>query len=143
VTLTAANPAVADDQAPSYPAVVNHVVFRRRGILQTVLRGFKITGARNFTSGIGEKSPSNQTRFERRPFLHRWRRHQGLCADPIRPSSVDVFGNYTSPCGGGVSVEHLGVIQESVLFRIASFATIAPRRPDPPWTSCMAATRRS
>src|SRR5688572_28411436 len=32
VTLTAANPDVADQQAPSYPAVVNHVVYFGDGI---------------------------------------------------------------------------------------------------------------
>ena len=34
---------------------------------------------------------------------------------------VEVFGNYTSPCGGGVSVEHLGQMQESALFRNCIF----------------------
>src|SRR5580765_7966957 len=45
VTLTAANPAIADAQAPSYPAVVNHVVYFGDSVSRkTVLRGFKITG---------------------------------------------------------------------------------------------------
>ena len=34
---------------------------------------------------------------------------------------VEVYENYTSPCGGGVSVEHLGQSQESVLFRNCIF----------------------
>ena len=34
---------------------------------------------------------------------------------------VEVLGNYTSPCGGGVSVEHLGQVQDSVLFRNCIF----------------------
>src|SRR5215831_368732 len=50
VILTAANPDIADPQAPSYPAVVNHVVYLGHGVSRkTTLRGFKITGARNFT----------------------------------------------------------------------------------------------
>ena len=58
VTLTASNPEIADSRAPSYPAVVNHVVYFGDGVSRkTVLRGFKITGARNFTTGSGDKSP--------------------------------------------------------------------------------------
>ena len=34
---------------------------------------------------------------------------------------VEVFGNYTSPCGGGVSVEHLDQLQDGVLFRDCIF----------------------
>ena len=34
---------------------------------------------------------------------------------------VEVYGNYTSPCGGGVSVEHLGQAAGSVLFRNCIF----------------------
>src|SRR5215510_10947618 len=48
VTLTAANPDVADRVAPSFPAVVNHVVYFGDGISRkTVMRGFRITGANN------------------------------------------------------------------------------------------------
>ena len=32
-----------------------------------------------------------------------------------------MFGNYTSPCGGGVSVEHLGQIQQAATFRHCIF----------------------
>ena len=58
VVLTAANPDIADRLAPSYPAVVNHVVYFGDGVSRkTVFRGFKITGANNFTTGSGAKSP--------------------------------------------------------------------------------------
>ena len=46
VTLTAANEALADRQAASFPAVVNHVVYFGDGVgPTTTLSGFKITGA--------------------------------------------------------------------------------------------------
>jgi phage tail protein X len=46
--LTAANPAIADNKAPSFPAVVNHVVYFGDGVsTKTVLRGFRVTGANN------------------------------------------------------------------------------------------------
>src|SRR6185503_19228157 len=58
VTLTAANPQVADQAAPSDPAVVNHLVYFGDGISpKTVLRGFRITGANNFTTISGDRSP--------------------------------------------------------------------------------------
>jgi len=71
VTLTAANPEVADAQAPSYPAVVNHVVYFGDGVSRkTVLRGFKITGAKNFTSGSGEKSPIESDEIRKTTFFY-------------------------------------------------------------------------
>src|SRR5688572_6538664 len=58
VTLTAANPDAADSQAPSFPAIVNHVVYFGDGISpKTTMRGFRITGAKNYTTGSGDKSP--------------------------------------------------------------------------------------
>src|SRR4029077_1486268 len=33
----------------------------------------------------------------------------------------EVYGNYSSPCGGGLSIEHLGQVQESVLIRNCIF----------------------
>jgi hypothetical protein len=49
VTLTAANPALAGPQDPGRPAVVNHIVYFGDGIsTNTVLRGFRLTGANGF-----------------------------------------------------------------------------------------------
>ena len=58
VILTAANPEIADSSTPSYPAVVNHVVYFGDGVSRkTVLRGFKITGANGFLTTLDE--PAN------------------------------------------------------------------------------------
>src|SRR5947207_1881559 len=52
VTLTAANPDLADPAAESYPAVVNHVVYFGDGVSAgTVLRNVKVTGTRGFVRG--------------------------------------------------------------------------------------------
>jgi hypothetical protein len=57
VTLTAANPQLADPKSPSFPAVVNHVVYFGDGVSQkTVFRGFKIRGANGF---VTRNNPSN------------------------------------------------------------------------------------
>jgi hypothetical protein len=123
VILTAANPAIADPKAPSYPAVVNHVVYFGDGISRkTVFRGFKITGANNFTTGSGEKSPIESDDIRKTTFFYTdgggikvYARSYPTIED------VEVNGNYASPCAGGVSVEHLVAASNSVLFRNCVF----------------------
>ncbi len=51
VTLTAANPGVAAPGSPGFPAIVNHVVYFGDGVTSnTVLKGFRITGAGHFVT---------------------------------------------------------------------------------------------
>jgi hypothetical protein len=123
VTLTAANPAVADPDAPSHPAVVNHVVYFGDGISpKTVMRGFTITGARNFTTGSGEKSPIEADEIRKTLFFYTDGGGIKIYARSYPTiEDVEVVGNYTSPCGGGVSVEHLGMIQQAATFRNCVF----------------------
>ena len=123
VTLTAANPAVADPAAHSHPAVVNHVVYFGDGISRaTVFRGFKITGANNFTTGSGEKSPIESDDLRKTLFFYTDGGGIKVYARSFPTiEQVEVSGNYTSPCGGGVSVEHLVEPRESVLFRNCVF----------------------
>jgi len=123
VTLTAANPAIADPNAPSAPAIVNHVVYFGDGISpKTVLRGFKITGARNFTTGSGEKSPIESDEIRKTLFFYTDGGGIKIYARSYPAiEDVEIFDNYTSPCGGGVSVEHLGMIQEAATFRNCVF----------------------
>jgi Right handed beta helix region len=123
VILTAANPDIADRQAPSYPAVVNHVVYFGDGVSRkTVLRGFRITGANNFTTGSGEKSPIESDEIRKTAFFYTDGGGIKIYARSYPTiEDVEIYDNYTSPCGGGVSVEHLGQAQESVLFRNCVF----------------------
>jgi parallel beta helix pectate lyase-like protein len=123
VILTAANPAIADPKAPSYPAVMNHVVYFGDGISRkTVFRGFRITGANNFTTGSGEKSPIEADEIRKTSFFYTDGGGIKVYARSYPTiENVEVYGNYTSPCGGGVSVEHLGATQDSALFRNCIF----------------------
>jgi hypothetical protein len=123
VVLTAANPALADPKSPSAPAVVNHVVYFGDGLTRrTVLRGFRITGARNFTMGSGERSPIESDEVRKTPYFYTDGGGIKIYARSYPTiEQVEVFGNYTSPCGGGVSVEHLGQVQDSVLFKDCIF----------------------
>src|SRR6478672_7587975 len=112
VLLTAANPELAGGKAPSAPAVVNHVVYF----------GFRITGANNFTTGTGEQSPIESDEIRKTAFFYTDGGGIKIYARSYPTiEHVEVFGNYTSPCGGGVSVEHLGMIQDSTLFRDCIF----------------------
>ena len=123
VILTAANPAIADSWAPSYPAVVNHVVYFGHAISRkTVFRGFKVTGANNFTTGSGEKSPIESDELRKTLFFYADGGGIKIYARSYPTiEHVEIYENYTSPCGGGVSVEHLGQVQDSVLFRNCIF----------------------
>ncbi len=123
VILTAGSPEIADAKAPSYPAVVTHVVYFGDGVSRkTVLRGFKITGANNFTTGSGEQSPIESDDVRKTPFFHMDGGGIKIYARSYPTiEHVEVYGNYTSPCGAGVSIEHLGQIQDSVLFRHCIF----------------------
>ena len=123
VTLTAANPAVADSDAPSRPAVVNHVVYFGDGVSgKTVLRGFRITGANNFTTGTGERSPIESDDIRKTTFFYTDGGGIKIYARSYPTiERVEVYGNYSSPCGGGVSVEHLGQVQDAVVFRDCVF----------------------
>jgi hypothetical protein len=123
VTLTAQNPDVADPQAPSFPAIVNHVVYFGDGVTpKTVMRGFKITGARNFTTGTGEKSPIESDDLRKTAFFYTDGGGVKIYARSYPTiEHVEVYGNYASPCGGGVSVEHFGQIEETVIFRHCIF----------------------
>ena len=123
VTLTASNPEIADSRAPSYPAVVNHVVYFGDGVSRkTVLRGFKITGAKNFTTGSGDKSPIESDDLRKTAFFYTDGGGIKIYARSYPTiEHVEVYENYASPCGGGVSVEHLGQMQDSLLFRHCIF----------------------
>jgi hypothetical protein len=123
VVLTAANPELADRQAPSHPAVVNHVVYFGDGITpKTVLRGFRITGANNFTTGSGQQSPIESDDVRKTLFFYSDGGGIKIYARSYPTiEHVEVYDNYTSPCGGGVSVEHLGQVQEAATFRHCVF----------------------
>ena len=123
VVLTAANPAIADKSAPSFPAVVNHVVYFGDGIsTKTVLRGFRVTGAKNYTTGTGQRSPIESDDVPKTPFFYLDGGGIKIYARSYPTiERVEVVGNCTSPCGGGVSVEHLGQLLDTAIFRDCIF----------------------
>lgn len=127
VVLTAANPVVANPDAPGFPAVVNHVVFFGDGITgKTVLRGVQITGANGFVATDREvpmiEPDSPLPELEKNLFFYAdggaikiFGRSYPVIED------VDVVENRTRLCGGGVSVEHRGFSDQPAVFRNCRF----------------------
>jgi len=125
VTLTAANPEIADPEAASFPAVVRHVVYFGDGISRrTVLRGFRITGANDFHSDAPADLPSIEPALNTRRALqeHRFFYSDGGGIKVFGRSyptleNLEIHDNFSRPCGGGISIEHRGFDREAVLLR--------------------------
>ncbi len=127
VTLTAANPDIADKGAASYPAVVNHVVYFGDGISRkTIFRGFRITGANGFITRAEkpiciERLPTGSPLKQRIFFYTDGGGIKIFGRSYPTIEDVDLYNNYASPCAGGVSVEHQGFNQEAPLMKNCIF----------------------
>lgn len=131
VILSAQNPGIADRQAESYPAVVNHVVYFGDGITsKTRLRGFEITGGNNFATDAPEPA-GMEPRFQE---LRKTEGHYGSLFFYTDGAAIKIFGrsypvledleirdNAASPCAGGISIEHRGFKEDSVQIRNCRF----------------------
>ena len=123
VTLTAANPALAARSEASFPAVVNHVVYFGDGISSnTVLKGFRITGANSFLTKERTKELEPNVTIPRNWFFFA----DGGAIKIFGRSyptiqNVEVVENFTSPCGAGISVQHQGYNQNAVLIENCVF----------------------
>lgn len=123
VTLTAANPEITDKNSPGFPAVVNHVVYFGHGISSnTVIRGFRITGANGFSTQRLTKQVEPDTTVPKNLFFFT----DGGAVKIFGRSyptilEVEIVGNYTSPCGAGISVQHEGHNEGLVLIQDCVF----------------------
>jgi hypothetical protein len=109
VTLTAANPEIADRTLASFPAVVNHVVYFGDGISRrTSLRGFKITGANGFVTRSRRPVPLDRsTRYLRNLFFFADGGGIKIFGQSYPTlEDLEIHDNYASPCAGGISVQH-------------------------------------
>ena len=120
VVLSAANPEIAERESGSFPAVVNHVVYFGDGITaRTVFRGFTITGANRFQTRSDLPGPIEPNRPElgTQNLLFFYCDGGGIKVfgrSYPRIERVEVIGNVANPCGGGISIQHLGFQQDSV-----------------------------
>lgn len=123
VTLTAANSQLALPSEPGFPAVVNHVVYFGDGVSSnTVLKGFRITGANGFVTKAGTREMEpNRTILKNHFFYSDGGAIKvfGRSYPTIR--NIEIVDNFTSPCGAGISVQHQGYKQDSVLIENCVF----------------------
>ncbi|HIE96085.1 MAG: right-handed parallel beta-helix repeat-containing protein [Fuerstiella sp.] len=126
VILRGDNETIADANASTFPAVVNHVVYFGDGITNsTVMEGVRITGANAF------QTEENTDLIQPKTGLAQLTRDQFFFSDG---GGIKIFGrsyptlidlvvdhNMARPCGGGVSVEHRGFRDHSVMFRNCVF----------------------
>ena len=71
---------------------------------------------------MGEKSPIESDDIRKTPFFYTDGGGIKIYARSYPTiENVEVYGNYSSPCGGGVSVEHLGQPTDAVAFRNCIF----------------------
>lgn len=125
VTLTAANPAITNSRTPGYPAVVNHVVYFGDGVSSnTVLRGFRITGANRFITEKRTAELEPDTTIEKNMFFYTdggGIKVFGRSYPTIQ--RVVMEGNFASPCAGGISIQHEGHNQNWVTIEDSVFRT--------------------
>ena len=123
VTLTAANRELAISSEPGFPAVVNHVVYFGDGISSnTVLKGFRITGANNFVTRKLTRQMEPDLTIPKNFFFFA----DGGAIKIFGRScpalqNLEVVDNYTSPCGAGISVQQQGYNQSPVLIENCVF----------------------
>jgi hypothetical protein len=123
VTLSAANPELTTLAEQGFPAVVTHVVYFGDGISSnTVIKGFRITGANNsvtkkLTSQMepDAKIPKNFFFFADGGAIKVFGRSYPTI------QGIEVVANYSSPCGAGISVQHQGFNQAAVLIENCLF----------------------
>ncbi|MDB6053093.1 MAG: hypothetical protein JWN25_616, partial [Verrucomicrobiales bacterium] len=118
VTLSAANASLSDPKSPAYPAIVNHLVYFGSGISSnTVIRGFSLTGANNFVAKGKTRQFEPSTQFETDLFFYT----DGGAVKIFGRSyptldSLVISNNYSSPCAGGISIQHPEGFTSSNLF---------------------------
>lgn len=123
VTLTAANSELATPSEPGFPATVNHVVYFGDGISSnTLLKGFRITGANNFmTKERTSEIEPNRTIPKNHFFYSDGGAIKIFGRSYPTIQNIEVVDNFASPCGAGVSVQHQGFDQDSVLIENCVF----------------------
>lgn len=116
VTLTAVNAEISSASTESYPSVVNHVIYIGEGVSSnTVIEGFRITGANHFVTDKLTRQMEPDTSVPKNLFFYTDGgaiKVFGHSAPVLRHLIVE--DNYASPCGAGVSVQQQGHDQDPV-----------------------------
>ena len=123
VTLTAANPTLSATNEPSHPAVVNHVVYFGDGVsTNTLLRGFRLTGANAFLTKEGTQTlEPNRTVLKNHFFYSDGGAVKIFGRSSPRLIELTIEDNFTRPCGAGISVQQQGFRETPVLIASCRF----------------------
>jgi hypothetical protein len=123
VTLSAANPQLALPSDAGFPAVVNHVVYFGDGIsTNTVLKGFRLTGANSFLTKAKTRELEPDRTIPKNLFFY----SDGGAIKVFGRSyptllDIEMEDNFTSPCGAGISIQHEGHKQGAVVIENCRF----------------------
>lgn len=122
VTLTAANAELAG-KARTAPAVVNHVVYFGDGVwTNTTLKGFRITGANGYvTEKFQKQIEPDESVPKNLFFLTDGGAIKIFGRSYPQLENLEIVDNYTTPCGGGISVQHQGHNTNWVIMRNCVF----------------------
>ena len=121
--LSAANPEIAPRSNPSFPAVVNHVLYLGDGLSSnTVIENFRITGANHFVTNSLPDLVEPDWTFRKGRFYF----GDGGAIKIYHRSSphlrdLEIVENYASPCAGGISIQHEGATNQQVLIENCVF----------------------
>ena len=123
VTLSAANPALSSTNETSHPAVVNHVVYFGDGIsTNTLMRGFRLTGANAFLTKEGTRAlEPNRTILKNHFFYSDGGAVKVFGRSAPRLIELTIEDNVTRPCGAGISVQQQGFRDTPVLIASCRF----------------------
>jgi hypothetical protein len=123
VTLSAANPALSSTNETSHPAVVNHVVYFGDGIsTNTLMRGFRLTGANAFLTKEGTRAlEPNRTILKNHFFYSDGGAVKVFGRSAPRLIELTIEDNFTRPCGAGISVQQQGFRDTPVLIASCRF----------------------
>ena len=96
---------------------MNHVVYFGDGVTSnTLLRGFRITGANHFTTGSKPEQIEPNTTLGKNMFFYTDGGGIKVFAHSYpRIQNVEVADNFASPCGAGISIQQQGFNQDPVL----------------------------
>jgi len=114
--LSAANPEIADPASPSFPAVVNHVIYLGDGLsTNTRVAHFHLTGANHFvTNRLQDLMEPDRTHRKGRFYfgdggaIKVYHRSYPVLRD------LEIVGNFASPCAGGISIQQEGATHQAV-----------------------------
>ncbi|MEN9678502.1 MAG: hypothetical protein RIS76_4398 [Verrucomicrobiota bacterium] len=121
--LSAANPEISDRSSPSYPAVVNHVIYLGDGLsTNTRIAHFRLTGANHFVTNSHQEAMEPDRSVRKGRFYYGdggavkiYHRSYPVLQD------LEIVDNYASPCAGGISIQQEGATHQSVLIQDCVF----------------------